>query len=141
MIYYAKEIQPYVQHFGVLGMRWGHRKNNSSPSNFSMRRQIKKQRKELVKNRYLLSDTELNKQISRLQRENTLKSLARQDESKVKRAVGNFVSRNGRTLIDNFVQYNAKKGINYAGKKVCKKAFKKLFNKDIGNITLMKMKD
>lgn len=135
MIYYAKEIQPYVQHFGVLGMRWGHRKNNSSPSKFSMRRQIKKQRKEFVKNRYLLSDTELNKQINRLQRENTLKSLARQDESKVKRAVGNFISRNGRTLIDNFVQYNAKKGINYAGKKVCKK----LFNKNVGNI--IKMKD
>lgn len=135
MIYYSKENQSYIQHFGVLGMRWGHRKNNSSPSKFSMRRQIKKQRKELVKNRYLLSDTELNKQINRLQRENTLKSLARQDESKVKRAVGNFISRNGRTLIDNFVQYNAKKGINYAGKT----AAKKLFNKNVGNI--MKMKD
>ena len=135
MIYRANEQHNYIQHFGVLGMRWGHRKNKSSPSNFSLRRQIKKQRKDLVKNRYLLSDTELNKQISRLQRENTLKSLAKQDESKVKRTIGNFISRNGRTLIDNFVQYNAKKGINYAGKKVCKK----LFKKDVGN--LIKMKD
>ena len=116
MIYYANEQYNYIQHFGVLGMRWGHRKNKSSPSNFSLRRQIKKQRKDLVKNRYLLSDTELNKQISRLQRENTLKNLARQDESKVKRAVSNFISRNGRKLIDDFVQYNAKKGIRYIGK-------------------------
>lgn len=135
MIYYTNENSQYIKHYGVLGMRWGHRKNKSSPSNFSLRRQIKKQRKDLVKNRYLLSDTELNKQINRLQRENTLKSLAKQDESKIKRAVGNFISRNGRMLIDNFVQYNAKKGINYAGKKVCKK----LFKKDIGRI--MKMKD
>ena len=134
MIYYANEQYNYIQHFGVLGMRWGHRKNKSSPSNFSLRRQIKKQRKDLVKNRYLLSDPELNKQISRLQRENTLKTLARNDESKVKRAVGNFISRNGRTLIDNFVQYNAKKSINYAGKKICKK----LFKKDIS--TFIKMK-
>ena len=76
---FSDEQYNYIQHFGVLGMRWGHRKNKSSPSNFSLRRQIKKQRKDLVKNRYLLSDTELNKQINRLQRENTLKNLARQD--------------------------------------------------------------
>lgn len=135
MIYYTNENSQYIKHYGVLGMQWGHRKNSSSPSNFSLRRQIKKQRKDLVKNRYLLSDTELNKQINRLQKENTLKSLAKQDEGKVKRAIGNFISRNGRTLIDSFVQYNAKKGINYAGKKVCKK----LFNKNVGNI--IKMKD
>ena len=60
MIYHANEQHNYIQHFGVLGMKWGHRKNKSSPSNFSLRRQIKKQRKDLVKNRYLLSDTELN---------------------------------------------------------------------------------
>ena len=130
MIYRANEQYNYIQHFGVLGMRWGHRKNKSSPSNFSLRRQIKKQRKDLVKNRYLLSDTELNKQINRLQRENTLKSLVNQDKSKVKKSVGNFISRNGKKFIDDFVQYSAKKGINYAGKKVCKK----LFKKDVGNI-------
>ena len=130
MIYHANEQYNYIQHFGVLGMRWGHRKNKSSPSNFSLRRQIKKQRKDLVKNRYLLSDAELNKQISRLQREDTLKKLVRLNESKIKRSVGNFISRNGKTLIDSFVRYNAVQGINHAGKKVCKK----LFNKDIEKI-------
>ena len=26
MIYYANERSPYIRHYGVLGMRWGHRK-------------------------------------------------------------------------------------------------------------------
>lgn len=130
MIYYANEQSPYIQHYGILGMRWGHRKNKASPSNFSLRRQIKKQRRDLVKNRSLLSDTELNKQINRLQREETLKSLAKPYENKVKLSVKNFVSRNGKKFIDGFVQYNTKKGINYVGKKVCKK----LFNADVGNL-------
>lgn len=30
MIYYANENSPYIQHYGVLGMRWGHRKSHGS---------------------------------------------------------------------------------------------------------------
>ena len=32
MIYYANENSPYIQHYGVLGMKWGHRKSHGSNS-------------------------------------------------------------------------------------------------------------
>ena len=30
MIYYANENSPYIQHYGVPGMKWGHRKSHGS---------------------------------------------------------------------------------------------------------------
>ena len=33
MIYYANENSSYIQHYGVLGMRWGHRRSNGSSEN------------------------------------------------------------------------------------------------------------
>ena len=32
MIYYANENSSYIQHYGVLGMKWGHRKTHGSNS-------------------------------------------------------------------------------------------------------------
>ena len=29
MIYYANENSPYIQHYGVPGMKWGHHRYNS----------------------------------------------------------------------------------------------------------------
>ena len=45
MIYYANEQSPYIQHYGVLGMRWGHRRSNGQSTN----RRI--QKKHLEKNK------------------------------------------------------------------------------------------
>ena len=45
MIYYANESSPYIQHYGVLGMRWGHRRSNGQSTN----RRI--QKKHLEKNK------------------------------------------------------------------------------------------
>lgn len=40
MIYYANENAPYIQHYGVLGMRWGHRKAKASYKSTGIRSAI-----------------------------------------------------------------------------------------------------
>ena len=40
MIYYADERNPYIQHYGVLGMRWGHRKAKASYKSTGIRSAI-----------------------------------------------------------------------------------------------------
>ena len=45
MNYHANENTPYIQHYGVLGMRWGHRRSNGQSTN----RRI--QKKHLEKNK------------------------------------------------------------------------------------------
>ena len=40
MIYYANEQSPYIQHYGVLGMRWGHRKAKANYKSTGIRSAI-----------------------------------------------------------------------------------------------------
>ena len=40
MIYYANENSPYIQHYGVLGMKWGHRKSHGASNNRKIQKKI-----------------------------------------------------------------------------------------------------
>lgn len=56
MIYYANENAPYIQHYGVLGMRWGHRKSYKKEYGLSKHQLKKKIRKSEKKNRELINE-------------------------------------------------------------------------------------
>lgn len=72
-----------LTHYGVPGMKWGHRRaSSSSPSAGQIRRQekrednaIKKARRKDVKNRRRMSDKDLMEKIGRLEREKKLREL------------------------------------------------------------------
>ena len=49
MIYYANENSPCIQHYGVLGMRWGHRKSHGSSNNRKLQKNRIKAKKQYQK--------------------------------------------------------------------------------------------
>ena len=88
----------YLEHYGVLGMKWGvrnaetlrkyaggatssvKRKVKTEYSDYKARRAVKAERARKVRNRSTLSDKELNKLSDRLQREKRLKSLHEEND-------------------------------------------------------------
>lgn len=78
-----------LYHYGVVGMKWGirrtpeelgHKKNSKRKTSH----QIKKDRKKASKNRRMLSDEELARRISRLEKEKKLKDLTDNDVNRGK---------------------------------------------------------
>ena len=49
MIYYTNENAPYIQHYGVLGMKWGHRKSHGSSNNRKIQKNRIKAKKQYQK--------------------------------------------------------------------------------------------
>ena len=88
-----------LYHYGVKGMRWGHRKIRERISqrrkDRQARRMAKKDRKYAEKNVSLLSDAELNSRINRLQRERQLKDLSSQELRPGRRKAGQMLDRYG----------------------------------------------
>jgi hypothetical protein len=84
-----EEVETFLQHYGVKGMRWGVRKNSSTSSANSA---VKKDRKEISAKRRLISDADLDKYVSRLEKEKKLKTLIEDDLSPGKRAVKMLMS-------------------------------------------------
>lgn len=65
-----------LQHHGILGMRWGIRRYQNPDGTLTdagKRRQVKKERKQLVKNKSILSDQELSRLNNRMNQEDQLK--------------------------------------------------------------------
>lgn len=98
----------YLEHFGVPGMHWGQRRYQNSNGTYTSagkkRRsvkvtltnrqkdiKVKKERKQAVKNRRLLSDEELKSRVNRLQTEKQLKDLTSDDLNVGKKAVNETV--------------------------------------------------
>lgn len=92
-------------HYGVLGMKWGRRKDKISSSISSKRktykenRNIKKKRQKASDNRRKLSDKELQARIKRLETEKRLKDLTDRDTKPGRTAVKKALKDNGGRLV------------------------------------------
>ena len=86
----------YLDHYGVKGMRWGHRKRKVSSSSRSNQR---KSRSEMKRNRRTLSEADLNRNIDRLRKEKQLKELIDEDVNPGKKYIQDVLKKSGDRLL------------------------------------------
>lgn len=109
MIYNNYYNPTVIQHYGVLGMKWGVRRYQNSDGTLTAAGKKRKQKQETKaaikaekkdratasKNRRQLSDEELSKRIKRLEQEKKLKNLTDEDVSPGRTAAKNFLKTTG----------------------------------------------
>lgn len=125
--------EDYLLHYGILGMKWGVRRDRRSGSSSTGKKRFRK--RESVKD---LSDQELDRRIKRLRKEqeyNRLRNQGRSKATKALKSIGSFVARDlvGQTAV-NIGKDVAK---NYLGDKINKKSNEKL-GIDLVNISKKK---
>lgn len=111
-----KMYNNYLQHYGILGMKWGVRRANLNTGNKSkiMTADEKKKAsmKKDVKNRRTLSDADLKKKLERIKMEKQLKELTAEEISPGKKAVSEILSTSGKriatTVVTGAVLYGVK---------------------------------
>ena len=86
----------YIDHYGVKGMRWGHRKRKVSSSSSSNQR---KSRREMKRNRRTLSEADLNRNLDRLRKEKQLKELIDEDVNPGKKYIQDVLKKSGDRLL------------------------------------------
>ena len=95
----------FLYHHGVKGMKWGVRKSTSFRSTLGKRkaqnkqlRSIKKKRKQADRLRSTLSDKELDSRVKRLEKEERLHNLTRNNVTRGKTETGKILKRAGTTI-------------------------------------------
>ena len=86
----------YLDHYGVKGMRWGHRKRKVSSSSKSNQR---KSRREMKRNRRTLSEADLNRNLDRLRKEKQIKELIDEDVNPGKKYIQDVLKKSGDRLL------------------------------------------
>jgi len=79
----AEEIDNFLEHYGVKGMRWGVRRGivKSGKERTSREDKVRAKRKDAKRRRQVLSDKDLDGLVKRLEQEKKLKSLLDEDLS------------------------------------------------------------
>lgn len=97
-----------LMHYGVLGMKWGVRRDRRGASKTGKRRAAKKLtpdqkerqvRKAALKKRRTMSDADLKKRIERMKLEKEFKNLTREDVSPGKKYVGEIMASAGKKTL------------------------------------------
>lgn len=116
------DVQNELKHYGVLGMKWGKRQAKSStPTPGQVRRQekredrqIKKERRNDVKNRRRLSDKDLADKIARLEKEKKLRELTDAEINPGKKEVNDVMKSAGTKVASTLVSGAALYAVKYA---------------------------
>lgn len=106
-------------HYGVLGMKWGVRRSpaqlaRARSSSKSANSDARAKRKNDLKNRRLLSDSELQSRISRLEMEKKFKNLSDADLYPGRTAIKNILKSSGAKVAGSVVAGSVAYGIKAA---------------------------
>lgn len=94
----------YLEHHGIKGMKWGVRRSESQlsrargNSKSSVEERERANRKNAVKNRRTMSDTELKKRIERLKLEREFKNLTESDLAPGRKCVSEILASSGKKV-------------------------------------------
>lgn len=100
----------FLAHYGIKGMKWGVRRTRAqlrkASDNYRTKRDpstpegaVRKQRKDAVKNRRILSDDEVNRLVSRMEKEKKLKDMVEADLNPGRSFARDVANNKGKALV------------------------------------------
>lgn len=99
------ESETYLAHYGVLGMKWGVRKDQSSGSGRPKKKKLSKKEAARIKKAKIrkMSDKELEHRVRRLELEKKYSNLTKEEVSEGRRFVNKFIMDNGSKMLSGAV--------------------------------------
>jgi hypothetical protein len=114
----SKKAEDFINHYGILGMKWGRRKSRSSKSKKINNKRVKnisadkaEANKIASKKIYELSNEELKKINTRLQLEKQYKELNPKKVAKGKKFIKGMLEAQGKQLLGQALTKYASKGL------------------------------